>query len=443
MKNIGIWPARTGRRRVGWRPSGMKLAAATGVAASLFLLAACGGGDNGDNGDSGDGGTATAGAASSADVLGPSAPAKGAPVRIGMISDGKGPVSDLSYEPRVADATIKWLNEHRSGIAGRPIELVKCEALADPGKGTDCANQMVEQNVVAVVVGSSSVGESIWAPLHAAKIPLMFANTSASVVLNDGETSFNLTDPYFGQINLPAQVAKDKGLKKVTAVVIDVPVVADFYKSFAPARFQKLGIDLDVVSVPPGTADMTPQLRNIASGEPSVVSIIGGDAFCISALNGLRAVGFTGSVVAVGLCITDATRKAVPGSSLKGISVSASAPIGTDSPSTRLLGAVVKTYGHDIDVNRSGTMSMFTVVAALGSALEGLTGDVTPASVAAAIKGMPEKELPGAGGLRFRCNGKAVPDQPGGCVRGGLIATLNDKGQPTDYRPFGVSSIGN
>ncbi|WP_083419454.1 ABC transporter substrate-binding protein [Pseudofrankia sp. BMG5.36] len=421
----------------------MTLAAAAALAASLFLITGCGGGGGGGGDDGAGVAASTAAAAAAADVLGPAAVAKGTPVRIGMISDGKGPVSDLSYEGRVADATIKWLNEHRSGIAGRPIELVKCDALADPGKGTDCANRMVEQNVVAVVVGSSSVGESIWTPLHQAKIPLMFANTSASAALADTQSTFELTDPFFGQIDLPIQQAKDKGLKKVTAVVIDVPVVSDFYRSVAPSKFKEKGIDLHVVAVPPGTADMTPQLRDIATGDPGVVSIIGGDAFCISALNGLRAVGYTGPVVALALCITDATRKAVPASSLKGLRVSATAPVGTDNPSTRLLNAVVKTYGHDIDVNRPGTMSMFTVVAAFGAAVEGLTGDVTPASITAAIKAMPEKDLPGAEGLRFRCNGKAIPDQPGVCVRGGLVATLNDKGEPAGFTSVGVSPIGN
>lgn len=161
MKHSRMRRGSVGGRRLDLRRGGMTLAASAGLAASLFLVAACGGGD--DSGGS-DGGATTAAAAASAgaDLLGTPAPAKGAPVKIGMISDGKGPVSDLSYESRVADATIGWLNEYRSGIAGRPIELVKCDTLADPSKGTDCANQMVEQNVAAVVVGSSGVGESIW-----------------------------------------------------------------------------------------------------------------------------------------------------------------------------------------------------------------------------------------------------------------------------------------
>ncbi|MBE3201436.1 MULTISPECIES: ABC transporter substrate-binding protein [Parafrankia] len=415
----------------------VRLAAVAALSASLFTVAACGSGDD----DSSTTATSGAGTANASDVLGPSAPAKGDPVRIGIISDGKGPVSDLAYESRVADATIAYLNEHHSGIAGRPISLVKCETLADPGKGTDCANRMVEEDVVAVVVGSSSVGESIWEPLHQAKIPLMFANTTATGPLKDSDTTFNLTDPYFGQINLPADKAKEAGVRKVTAVVIDVPTATAFYKSIAPRMFREKGLTLDVVAVPAGTADMTAQMQDIASGEPGVVSIIGGDSFCISALNGLRAVGYDGPTVAIGLCITDATRKAVPASTLRGMSVSATAPVGTDNSSTGLLQAVVSTYGHDIDVRRAGTMSMFTVVAAFGAAVEKLTGDVTAASVTAAIKAMPAQELPGAEGLSFRCNGKAYPEQPAVCVRGGLVATLDDKGQPAGYTPVGVSAI--
>jgi branched-chain amino acid transport system substrate-binding protein len=44
--------------------------------------------------------------------------------------------------------------------------------------------------------------------------------------------------------------------------------------------------------------------------------VIGSDSFCIAALNGLHTVGFTGPVTAIAQCITDATRKSVPGSVL-------------------------------------------------------------------------------------------------------------------------------
>ncbi len=77
----------------------------------------------------------------------------------------------------------------------------------------------------------------------------------------------------------------------------------------------------------------------------------------------------------------------------------------------------------------------------LQTALEGISGDITPATVTATIKAMPESELPGAAGMKFRCNGKASAQAPAVCVRGGLSTTLDDKGQPTEFQVLGSSPI--
>ena len=84
---------------------------------------------------------------------------------------------------------------------------------------------------------------------------------------------------------------------------------------------------------------------------------------------------------------------------------------------------------------------MFTVLAAFQTATGGISGDVTPETVIAAIKAMPETDLPGAGGLRFRCNGKADATMPAVCVRGGLVTTLDSEGQPSEYEAVGVTPI--
>ncbi|MDT3439233.1 ABC transporter substrate-binding protein [Pseudofrankia sp. BMG5.37] len=424
-------------RSAGARLAGLPvLLVAAAVAAALLLVAGCG-----SNGGSG-GKPLASGSGSGATVLGPVAAAKGAPVRIGMISDGKTPVSDVSIQGRVADATVKWLNEHRSGIGGRPIELVKCDDLADPGKGADCANRMIEENVAAVVVGETSVPDSVWQPLHAAHLPVMLYGSGDAALLTDKESTFVLGDAIFPILGMPLQIARDKGVKKVTPIVIDVPAALGVWK-LAPPLFEQAGVALDLVTIPPGTADMTPQMQRIASGGPTVVFIVGTDAFCITALNGLRAVGFTGQVSGFSTCISDATRKAVPGEALKGMIVSATAPVGTDNPSTRLYSAVATTYGKNIDTGDPNGMAMFSTVAGFQTALEGISGDITPATITATIKAMPEKDLPGAGGIGFRCNGKANPQLPAVCSRGALAATLDAKVHPISYRALGSEPIPN
>src|SRR5262245_58999789 len=152
--------ARPGR----WR------AVAVVLAVTVAAVAGCGGG-SGDGQDSQDGAAAASKAGTGAGVLGAVHRASGEPVKVGLVSDGKSPSVDQSIELAVAAATVKYVNERRGGIGGRPIELTTCETQLDPGRATDCADQMVEQQVAAVLVGSSGVLEDVWRPLHAAGVP--------------------------------------------------------------------------------------------------------------------------------------------------------------------------------------------------------------------------------------------------------------------------------
>ncbi|MDT3439110.1 MULTISPECIES: ABC transporter substrate-binding protein [unclassified Pseudofrankia] len=411
--------------------SGLVLALAATVG-----LAACG------SDDGGGGGTPAASTSAATSLLGPSAPAKGAPVKIGIVTEGKSQVSDMSAQNTVADGTAKWLNEHRAGIAGRPIELVKCDALGDPGKATDCGNKLIEAGVVAAVFGESAVMQDAWKPLHDAGIPVMLYATSERALLADKDSTFILSDPSAGPIAVPIQVAKDKGYKKVTSIVIDVPAALGLETTVAPGKYKDAGLEHELIRIPPGTADMTPQLGPVVAGDPGMVFVLGNDSFCISAFNGLRAVGYTGQITSIAQCITDATRKAVPGDLLKGIEITASAPIGTDNPSTQLYKAVVSAYAKGVDTSQIGGMSMFSALAGFQIATSKISGDVTPASILSAVRAMPEAELPGAGGLKFKCDGKATPLSSAVCTRGSLAATLDAKGNPSSYELVGTSAAG-
>ncbi|ONH25665.1 ABC transporter substrate-binding protein [Pseudofrankia asymbiotica] len=414
--------------------SGLVLA----LAATVGLVAACGSDDDGGSG----GGTPSASASAEASLLGPSAPAKGASVKIGIVTEGKGPSSDMSAQDTVANGTAKWLNEHRAGIGGRPIELVVCDALGDPGKATDCGNRLIEAGVVAAVFGESAVMHDAWKPLHDAGIPVMLYATSETEVLADKASTFILSDPSAGPIGLPITVAKEKGYKKVTSIVIDVPAALGLETNVAPAKYKAAGLEHALVRIALGTADMTPQLGPVVSGDPGMVFVLGNDSFCISAFNGLRAVGYKGQITSIAQCITDATRKAVPGDLLKGIEITASAPIGTDNPSTQLYKAVVDEYAKGVDTSQIGGMSMFSALAGFQLATAKISGEITPASVISTIRAMPESELPGAGGLKFKCDGKATELSSAVCTRGTLAATLDAKGNPSSYEVVGASTTG-
>lgn len=407
------------------------------VALSVLLLgvAACGDDDESSASDS-------EGAADAEDVLGPEDVAEGEAVRIGMVSDGSTDSFDNTDELRASQATAEYWNTHRGGVAGRPIEVVTCETGADPAGGTDCANQMVEEEVVAVALSQSAVADSVWEPLHAAGIPTMFLQTSTEGLLDDPETSFTMLNPLATLFGVPIALAESEGADTVAFVNIDVPqALATFESGAAGAVLDNAGLDYDLIRIPPGTADMTSQMQEIASGDAGVVYIVGNDAFCISAIQGLYAVGYDGAISGVAQCITDATREALPAEQLEGISITASLALGDEDDSAfQLYEAVMATYGDDVeDVDNALGMGSYAVTASLAIAMDGVEGDITPETVAEAIKTMPEAEYPGASDITFQCGGETFPEQPAVCTNQSLRATLDDEGVPASYEAIDSS----
>ena len=416
----------------------------TAAALSMLLLLAvtgCGGGDDDDS--AGDGGSSeTTGGGDPADLLGPVDQASGEPVKLGLVSDGATASFDNTDELRAGQATVEYFNEHRGGVGGRPIELVTCETGGDPAGGTDCANQMVEEDVVAVALSQSAVTDSVWEPLHQSGIPTMFFQASGEAMQSDTETSFILFNPLTTFFGLPISVAEDEGADKIDFVTIDVPQALTIFEESGPDVLDNAGMDYDLVPVPPGTADMTSQMQEVESNGAGVDQVIGNDAFCIAAFQGLQAVGYEGKITSISQCITDATREAVP-DLLDGIYLLSTQALGaTDDPTYQLYLAVIDAYGDDVsDVANATAFGGYIATASLATALADITGDITPQSAIAAIKAMPESDLPGGAGMTYQCGGSAIESMPAVCSNQWLRTTLDADGQPTDYQPVDSSEI--
>jgi branched-chain amino acid transport system substrate-binding protein len=407
------------------------------VLASLLVVgaAACGSSSSGKASSST---TKGQGSTNAASLLGPERKATGTPVKIGLLTTG-GDCTGCGGkdEEPAARAAVAWLNDHENGLAGHPITLDVCVDSNDPGKGTDCSNQMIRDNVAAVAIGSNGILETEWKILHDAGVPVVNHSATQPALLQDTKSTFILYDPEAQTVTLPIAVAKREHAKKISLIVIDVPTATDIYKADSTKQaFANAGIKFDVIPVPLGATDMTPQAQQIvANNADGVVAIIGHDLFCIPALNGLRAVGFRGTVTTISYCITDAMRKAVPSEMVKGMRFGSEAPIGDNTdPSMRQYQAILDTYAKgQVDPQDLPGITVFQTVAAIAIGAQGLTGTVTPAAVTAAMKGMNNAVLPASGGRVFRCNGKATPEGAAICSVSTVTGTLDSSGKPAGY----------
>ena len=420
------------------------------VMAGVLALSACGGDDDEaadtSGGDEQTDDTAADGsddeaddgddAGGEADILGEPDPASGEPVKIGLVTNGTGQGFDQSHDEPIAKAAAEWINEYRGGIGGRPIEIVACEDKQDPGRAADCANELIQEDVVAVVYSSNGIYEASWRPLSEAGIPTFIQATGGQTAGAEPTNTFQLNNSLASTIDGPIGLAKDQGADVVSVIAVDVPAATvNYVEGPGPQKFEDAGIELDLIPVPLGTPDMTVQTQQLVEKNPDgVVNILGNDAFCIAALSGLRTAGYSGVISANESCITENTVEAVGADYVEGIRVVGQTPIGDlDDPSTQLYKTVMETWAPDEDPLNPNGGFVFLAMTGLDTATQELEGEVTSESIIEAAKSMEWLEQPGSGGRHIRCNGKADETQPAVCSNAVLYATLDGDGHPAEY----------
>ena len=375
--------------------------------------------------------------------LGTKTPAKGTPVKIGLITDGKTSGTDNSIETPVTEAAVKWINQYRNGVGGHPIDLDICTNGGDPSKSADCANQMIQDDVAAVVFGSNQFALNAWTPLHDAGIPVfifgagtpdLLADTASTFVMGAGPSAFQ---------NLIIGAAKAQKTKKASAVVIDVPAATQIFDDTTP--YKKAGLDFSMVPVALGTADMTPQMQKVVTDNPKgVVHVVGNDSFCIAAFNGLRTAGFKGQVTAIPQCFSDATRTAVPADFLEGIKITASSPVDNPKdPSIKQYYAVLDKFGaSDVDKSRQTGLSMFQGITGLNVATQNLKGDGDARDASSRRPRRCRGRCSRArAGTTSAATARPTRRHRRTCTNATLLATLDADGKATKYVVAGDTQI--
>jgi branched-chain amino acid transport system substrate-binding protein len=375
---------------------------------------------------------------SSSDLLGPSKPASGTPVKIGFASDGKSVAVDNSSETPAAQATAKYINEHLGGIAGHPIELDTCDTKDTPAGSTDCGNQFIADKVAAVLVTVSGASASLFKAVNAGNLPYVEHEAADSAIVA-GKNAYVLTNSLSNFVG-PPKMAQNSGAKRAAVIAIDVPGVTEPLKTLGGAFYKNAGVTLDVVPVPPGTPDMTPQMQVELSKNPEQIQVIGNAAFCTSALKAMKTLGYSKSIIVISQCVSPSGVSSIPGgySGMKEATVTSSDPA---DPDVKLFKAVMSTYAPGAQIVDT-TPGAFSTVLGFAHAMSGLTGDVTPASVQTAFQTMSPQPLPLSGGATFQCNGKQISFAPAVCATGVLEATLDTSGSTTGgFKPLDVSSL--
>ena len=358
----------------------------------------------------------------------PDKPATGTPIKIGLINPEGGPAISQPSNREAAEAVVQYANANLGGIAGHPIELITCASKEDPASNRDCANQMVEAGVTAVVVTTTGHGDTMAPIITKAGIPYMTPSAASSAELTS-PNSYALTGGFPGTLKSMASYAAENGYKKITTFVIDTGSVVPTTKALGGPAFQAAGVELQVIPIPLGTPDATPQVSSGISGDVQGVAVVGDSTMCTSVLKSLGTLGATQDKMLIQPCLDPATIEAV-GDALEGAHVFTTADLNSDNEEAVLYRSVMQKYSPDTDT-AGYTYTGYQGLLGLVRATQGLTGDPTPASLNAAIQSAKNVALPAGNDITFTCDGSAVPNLPAICGSELVTVTIED-GKPID-----------
>jgi branched-chain amino acid transport system substrate-binding protein len=384
--------------------------------------------------------TAGASVRAATSPLGTPKKATGSVVTVGFVSDGKSDAIDNTPEIKAAQAAVSYANDYLGGLAGHKIALNVCETKQTPSGATDCATNMVQAKVPVVVTPVSGQSGTIYNGLKDAGIPyLQYGSIDQGVLAGPPATTFVLTNGIGTALAGPAGIAADAGVKKAGILVTDVPAASGPVSQAAPIFYKNAGVTPDVITVPVGQADMTPEIQAGISNGDGAFAMVGNPAFCTSAIKGLRTVGFKGPITVIQQCIDDTSASATNGG-YKGVNVLTTTDTSPTNKDYRQYVAVMKKYAKGVDIGGvapGGYASILSLVVALPN----LTGDVTAQTVSAGMAAMAPTPLPLGGGITFQCDGKQVSLAPPICSTQVLRAKFTAKAVPVGFKVFDTSNL--
>jgi branched-chain amino acid transport system substrate-binding protein len=383
-------------------------------------------------------GSGSASAASSTSASAALAPfllgkkATGTPVKIGLINnEGSSPVA----EPATGDAAVAaadYANDELGGIAGHPIQVDRCSENEDTASATACANKMVQDNVAAVVIGTTGFGNTMVPIITKAGIPYVSATGSSSAELTSPDT-FMWTGGFPADLGGMAKYAASKGIKKVTAYVINTPSAIEGAQSVGAPLFKAAGVALTIEPVPFGVADATPQVTAGLAGKPGGAAIVADAGTCTSILKALTTVSPGLPTMGNTSCLNTSTLTAL-GTAMNGVRIMGRSDTQSGDPEAQLYRYVMAKY-YPNDSPSGDAVTGYQGMLGLVRALSTLTGDPTPATIITAIKAATNVPVPAGAGLTFTCDGKAMAGLTSNCSAGDVVLTVQN-GMATDPQVF-------
>lgn len=402
---------RSGKKRVGRVVLSGMLTAGVVTAAIVTTTVGVAGASSGNSG------TGTSG----------SGKATGSPVTIGLIADagGAGGIATGPLVEQGAKAATAYVNADLGGLAGHKVNLYICENQNTPAGGQTCANDMVQHGVVAVVEPFTGQGQTEVPTIVGAGIPYVTISGASTAELSS-PGAYDIEGGFPAYLGAMALSAKQHGFKKVAFLVDNVPAAIQGAQALGGIVYKAAGVGYTVIPVNTGTADITPQMQSAVSGGAQAIGMVGDVTLCTSFLQAYNTLGLKLPKYVLSTCqdpsILDSASldKALAGSYITTTTKSSKAD-------NAEYAAIIKKFDPKASPNpnvSSNQASGVSPVLTLAAIMKGSTQPITAAGIKQQIQTASNVTIPLSGGLKFTCNGQAIPLLKNVCSSAAAIGVI-------------------
>lgn len=356
--------------------------------------------------------------------------ADGTPIRVGMINQEDTPLGSFPELRLAVEAGIEWINTELGGVDGHPLELDACITNFSVERSQACAQQMVGDDVVAVLGGIDITSNGSIPVLEQNDLPYV-GGIPINIDEERSPISFQFTGGTPGAFAAFAWFAAEElEAQRIAVVYADFPPIQTAAQDYGVAVARNFGVD-DVHEVAFGlsTTDFLPVLQEANQGDPDAILIGAADTTCVPAMQGARDLAITAKVFLVGACAAPSIIAEAGPAASEGRIFNIEGRLEAEEASTNgvdgaLYNLAVLKYGDGLapagagTVSFRGLMNLYAVMTRIGA--EDLTSQAIIDDLRASV------DTPSFNGHPYTCATPQVPDLPSLCAPEQVLVEQRD-----------------
>lgn len=343
------------------------------------------------------------------------------PIKIGMINQENTAAGSFPELRFAAEAAINFINAELGGVDGRPLELHPCITEFSVESSQACAQELVLEEVVALVGGLDVLVQGALPVLEQNGLPIV-GGIPAGLAEQQSPSSFAFSGGTAGGMAAFMQHAREQGYEKVFIAYGEFESFQVAAEDYGARVGEDLGMEVRLHAFPLFGADYTSVLNDAKSFGAEAVVINAADAACVPVMEGFRDFEFDGTLYLFGACAADEIIGSAGGAD-QGVVFNGEGPPDPDDVEGTIFDLASTEYNTG-NAQAAGTVA-FRGMMNLYAVLTELGGDaVSSEGIVEILEGAVDRES--FWGHPYTCDGEQVPGLPSLCAPQQALFSFED-----------------